>query len=549
MNLANKLSRNLRKIFKNPSFQPYFTTFHHHHQQPPGPASANGLLQHGHHALQQQHQHQQPMQQPSSFMGPNSAPAVPCSADSGHSSLGGMVGSNSDHLRRPSSSSCRLVIRDPFAPDPAPAQQMQHSPMGQHQHQNGQQQQLSALNWDGKPPADSLENIEYFFIPFSAKSMAEMARLSAADGAQRPQLVPIPNFKEGGMPPPGLLPHYSFFQTPQQRQRLEQLYPPGTFPPNYWNRWSPMPVPAHMMRPLLPPPGRIVLVPWTPNMPPNLMPPWLAGRLPPGVVPFVSQSNCFGTFNSNHFQIVLPGPNGQLRMTPVAHVPPAMFGIPGPPPGAQTPAAGGQQLAQQQTGGGPTSGGSGGKQSGGGGQPAKPKKETAKQRKQREKQEEQQRRCEFLEFFEILKTFREQEQQQQQAAAAAAMAMGRSPMDPNGPGGMGGMPPPPPFYGAPGQMPPGPMCGQMPGPMGATQQQQQQQLTPQPDNNACFKGGNSFFMRKPLFCSPRPFASPEAFLLLVGALWTRQRSAGFVDANARASDPCPWPMLSLPVGN
>lgn len=386
----------------DPKTEPFFG-FGAHLQ---APGSVNGLL----------HQHQQQLQQQQAqqlFNGPGSAPAGPCSADSsgGHSSSG------DNNQRRPGSTANRLVIRDPFAPDQPP-------PAFASLQAAASREAQAPLTWDGKPPED-------------AKSMAELARV--ATDPMRPPMMPVPNMKEGGIQPGTVLPQWSFYSTPMHRQRLEQLYPAGTFPPGYWSRWQPMPVPP-MVRPMMPATGRVMFIQVRPGMQVPPLPPWLAGRIPPNVIPVV----------------MVPGPNGQLLPIPVnpaTLIPPP--GI-GPPPGQQP----GTQQQQPSTPANPSgnpsaAGGSGGGKAGTGStqqqqQPAKPKKESAKQRKQREKLEEQQRQQQ-----------QEREQQQQQMAA-----MGRSPS-------LDGGGPPPGFYLTPphGMAGGGPMSAG--GPAGQQQQQQQ----------------------------------------------------------------------------
>ncbi|CAK5114488.1 unnamed protein product [Meloidogyne enterolobii] len=370
------------------------------------PASANG---HQHLQQQQNINSQQNLQQ-QQFNGPGSAPAGPSccsSADSGHHSAGGSVSGGTttgfDYFRRPSSSSSsnvlnqntdqqrlqqqKIIIRDPFAPDLPPTTSSQFSNLsplnGHQQHFNDQQQQLmqptmQPLNWDGKPPADS-------------KSMAELARLGSTDPS-RPPLLPLPNVKEGGIPPGGVFPQWSFYNMPL-RQRLEQLYPEGTFAP--MGRWSSMPMP--MFRPVIPQ-ARMVLMSVKPGVPvnPALIPPWLVGKIPPGFIPMVA----------------LPGPNGQAIPVPYnAILPPGMF----PPPNLLPP----QQLQPNNL--------SSVKQQCDAnislinsamtpGAAPKPKKETAKQRKQREREEQLRK---------------DQDMQQNQQTN-----FGRSPqMDGGGPGG------------------------------------------------------------------------------------------------------------------
>ncbi|KAL3111492.1 hypothetical protein niasHT_018267 [Heterodera trifolii] len=390
----------------------------------------------------------------------------------------------------------RLVIRDPFDDD---CNNNNSNFVEDEQYSNGNGCLLNGGGVQfGMPPSSSASSSASSWFSnnmmSSSAAAAQQCRPSAASappslmdgrtwmeqvranggGDQRP-LIPAP----GNGTPTNMLPQYAFHMTMLHRQRLEAMYPAGTFSNTYF-RTAPMPppralmpaqIPRCMMMPVRPgtlPPNLLASVKYLPGQPPLLPVPVICG---PGGLPMVLLPN--NVMVPIHPQMLVPG-----------GVPPPMMAPAGPggvPPSMQTPQhqqAGPSNGKQFNHSGGSTAsstatpGGGGGTTTAPGGGPpttkdGKPKKESAKARRAREAAE---------------KAALEQQRQQHEAAmaAAAAAGMGMPPAPPSlhsplvgvrspceggvpGPfpgGGGGGMP------SAASALPPGAMMGGMPSPYG-----------------------------------------------------------------------------------
>uniref|UniRef100_A0A183BIP9 PHD-type domain-containing protein n=1 Tax=Globodera pallida TaxID=36090 RepID=A0A183BIP9_GLOPA len=448
-----------------------------------------------------------------------------------HQNGGGCVGGGGGGGRSSSGSSSgchRLVIRDPFDDDEEEQQQQQHNQQQQHLLNNfAMPSSWFATSTPCRPPL------------LDGRTWMEQVRANGG-GEQRP-LVSAP----GNGAPVAALPQYAFHMTPMQRQRLEAMYPPGTFSSTYF-RTAPMPPPRALMPPQMP---RFVLMPIRPGavLPPQLA---AAARTGPGQTPCIPVPLICGPGGLP--MAVFPGGLVPIHPQMLVGAPPMMPGVGGAPPQIQTP-----HQQQQQAG---TSSGVGKQQlntSGGSTasstatntaatKESKPKRETIKVRKARQAAE---------------KAAAEQQQLRQHeaamAAAAAAAAVGmpqgplagvRSPCDgavfpaavPPPSMMMGGTPTP---YGA---MPAGNimqqqqqqhqmMCHQQ-------QQQQQQQLNPclnpphtpqQQQQDAIFKvpGRSPSSLKRASLPPPAP--PPASIVPAVRA-----------DANAGATNPTKRPVPS-----
>uniref|UniRef100_A0A183CGI1 HMG box domain-containing protein n=1 Tax=Globodera pallida TaxID=36090 RepID=A0A183CGI1_GLOPA len=142
-----------------------------------------------------------------------------------HQNGGGCVGGGGRSSSGSSSGCHRLVIRDPFDHDEDEQQQQQ-------QQHNQQQQHL--LNNFAMPSSWFATSTPCRPPPLDGRTWMEQVRANGG-GEQRP-LAPAP----GNGEPVAALPQYAFHMTPMQRQRLEAMYPPGTFPSTYF-RTAPMP--------------------------------------------------------------------------------------------------------------------------------------------------------------------------------------------------------------------------------------------------------------------------------------------------------------------
>uniref|UniRef100_A0A914HGW2 PHD-type domain-containing protein n=2 Tax=Globodera TaxID=31242 RepID=A0A914HGW2_GLORO len=320
-----------------------------------------------------------------------------------HQNGGGCVGGGGGGGGRSSSGSSsgchRLVIRDPFDDD-------------EDEQQHNQQQQQHLLNNFAMPSSWFTTSTPCRPPLLDGRTWMEQVRANGG-GELRP-LVPAP----GNGAPVAALPQYAFHMTPMQRQRLEAMYPPGTFSSTYF-RTAPMPPPRALMPPQMP---RFVLMPIRPGatLPPHLA---AAARTGPGQTPCLPMPLICGPGGLP--MAVFPGGLVPIHPQMLVGAPPMMPGVGGAPPQIQTP-----HQQQQQAG---TSSGVGKQQlntSGGSTasstatntattKESKPKRETIKVRKARQAAEKAAAEQQQL---------RQHEAAMAAAAAAAAVGMQQGPL-------------------------------------------------------------------------------------------------------------------------